>query len=221
LKSRGGLRTARKKTMIKLALSRGRILEEALPLLRKVGFSCKGVSNNSRKLVHDFPKEGIKIFIIRPTDVPVYVEYGAADVGVVGRDTLLEEGMSDLYEPLDLEIGECKLVVAGPVDFKFSSGVPLRVATKYPRITQEYFSKKGIAAEVVKLYGSVEIAPLVGLADLVVDLTSTGETLRKNNLVEIEKIADITARLIVNRVSMKIKSAEIKSLIEKLRGARE
>lgn len=206
--------------MITVAISRGRILKEATGLLRKAGFSVSGISNGSRKLIFEYPKDGIKILIIRPTDVPPYVEYGAADCGIVGKDTLIEEKY-DLYEPLDLGIGKCKLVVAGPKGFNLSSARILRVATKYPRIAHEHFAKKGISAEVVKLYGSIELAPIVGLSDVIVDLSATGETLRKNKLVEIEIIADITARLVVNRVSMKVKSNEIKGFIGKLKHVRE
>ncbi len=206
--------------MITVAISRGRILKEAAALLKKAGFSVGGLSTGSRRLIFEYPKDGIKILIIRPTDVPPYVEYGAADCGVVGRDTLIEE-KHDLYEPLDLRLGKCKLVVAGPKEFSFSSNRTLRVATKYPRIAHEHFVKKGISAEIVKLYGSVELAPIVGLSDVIVDLSATGETLKKNKLVEIETVADITARLVVNRVSMKVKSNDIKDFIERLKWARE
>lgn len=206
--------------MITVAISRGRILKEASALLKKAGFSVGRMSNGSRRLVFEYPKDRIKVLIIRPMDVPSYVEYGAADCGVVGKDTLIEE-KHDLYEPLDLGIGKCRLVVAGPKEFNLSSNRVLRVATKYPRIAHEHFAKKGISAEIVKLYGSVELAPIVGLSDVIVDLSATGETLKKNNLIEIETIANITARLVVNKVSMKVKSNEIKDLIERLKGVRQ
>jgi len=206
--------------VITVAISRGRILKEASVLLKKAGFSIGRMSNGSRKLVFEYPKDGIKILIIRPTDVPPYVEYGAADCGVVGKDTLIEE-KHDLYEPLDLGIGKCRLVVAGPKGFNFSSNRTLRVATKYPRIAHDHFVNKGISAEIVKLYGSIELAPIVGLSDVIVDLCATGETLKKNKLVELETIADISARLVVNRVSMKVKSNEIKDFIKRLKGVRE
>ncbi|MER3447645.1 MAG: ATP phosphoribosyltransferase [Candidatus Dadabacteria bacterium] len=206
--------------MITVAISRGRILKEASALLKKAGFSVGRMSNGSRKLIFEYPRDGIKVLIIRPMDVPSYVEYGAADCGVVGKDTLIEE-KHDLYEPLDLGIGKCRLVVAGPKGFNFSSNRVLRVATKYPRIAHEHFAKRGISAEIIKLYGSVELAPIVGLSDVIVDLSATGETLKKNNLVEIETIANITARLVVNRVSMKVKSNEIKDFIERLKWVRE
>lgn len=206
--------------MITVAISRGRLLREASVLLKKAGFSVGEILDDSRKLIFEYPEDGIKALIVRPADVPAYVEYGAADCGIVGRDTLLEE-KNDLYEPLDLKIGKCKLVVAAPKGFDFKSARILRVATKYPRIATEFFAKKGIGTEIVKLYGSVELAPIVGLSEVIVDLTATGETLKKNKLVIIEIISDITARLVVNRVSMKVKSTEIKEFIKKLKEVRE
>ncbi len=206
--------------MITVAISRGRLLKESFVLLKKGGFSVGTILDDSRKLIFEYPEDGIKALIVRPTDVPAYVEYGASDCGIVGKDTLIEE-KNDLYEPLDLKIGKCKLVVAAPKGFDFTSARILRVATKYPRIANEYFVKKGVGVEIVKLYGSVELAPIVGLSDVIVDLTATGETLKKNNLTVIETIAEITARLVVNRVSMKVKSSEIKEFIKKLKEARE
>jgi len=206
--------------VITVAISRGRLLKESFVLLKKGGFSVGTILDDSRKLIFEYPEDGIKALIVRPTDVPAYVEYGASDCGIVGKDTLIEE-KNDLYEPLDLKIGKCKLVVAAPKGFDFTSARILRVATKYPRIANEYFVKKGVGVEIVKLYGSVELAPIVGLSDVIVDLTATGETLKKNNLTVIETIAEITARLVVNRVSMKVKSSEIKEFIKKLKEARE
>ena len=206
--------------MITIAIARGRLLEEAGELLIKAGYKVNSILKDSRKLIFEFPKENLKFLIIRPTDIPAYVEYGAADCGIVGKDTLLEE-KSDLYEPLDLKIGQCKLVVAGPKGFDFTSNRSLRVATKYPHTTYEHFTNLGVGAEIIKLYGSVELAPLVGLSDVIVDLSASGETLKKNNLVEFETIADITARFVVNRVSMKVKSQEIKELIERLKKVRK
>jgi ATP phosphoribosyltransferase len=205
--------------MITIAVARGRLLEEAGDLFIKAGYKVNDILKDSRKLIFEFPDQGLKFLIIRSTDIPAYVEYGAADCGIVGKDTLLEE-KNDLYEPLDLRIGQCKLVVAGPKGFDFASNRSLRVATKYPKATYEHFTSLGVGAEIVKLYGSVELAPLVGLSDVIVDLSASGETLKKNNLVEHETIADITARLVVNRVSMKVKSEEIKQLIEKLKKVR-
>ena len=206
--------------MITIAIARGRLLEEAGALLIKAGYTVKDILKDSRKLIFEYPKLNLKFLIIRPTDIPAYVEYGAADCGIVGKDTLIEE-KHDLYEPLDLRIGKCKLVVAAPKGFDFSSNRSLRVATKYPKTSYEHFTNLGVGAEIIKLYGSVELAPLVGLSDVIVDLSASGKTLKKNNLVEFETIADITARLVVNRVSMKVKSKEIKELIERLRKVRQ
>jgi ATP phosphoribosyltransferase len=202
--------------LITLAIARGRLLKEAAAVLKKTGLPIGEFYNDSRKLIFEFPEAGLKILIIRPSDVPSYVEYGAADCGIVGKDTLMEE-KHDLYEPLDLGIGRCKLVVAAPRGFDFSPYRPLRVATKYPKISYEHFVRKGITTEIVKLYGSVELAPIVGLSDVIVDLSATGETLRKNKLVEIETIANITAKLVVNKVSMKVKSRELKEFVNKLK----
>ncbi len=206
--------------MITIAIARGRLLDEAGALLIKAGYAVNNILKDSRKLIFEYPKLNLKFLIIRPTDIPSYVEYGAADCGIVGKDTLIEE-KHDLYEPLDLRIGKCKLVVAAPKGFDFSSNKSLRVATKYPKTSYEHFTKLGVGAEVIKLYGSVELAPLVGLSDVIVDLSASGETLRKNNLVEFETITDITARLVVNRVSMKVKSKEIKELIKRLKKVRK
>ncbi len=205
--------------MITLAIARGRLLDEAVVLLKRAGYNVDDLLTDTRKLIFEFPKLNLKVLIIRPTDIPPYVEYGAADCGIVGKDTLIEE-KHDLYEPLDLGLGKCKLIVAAPKEFDYDGTKSLRVATKYPKTAHAYFAGLGVGAEVVKLYGSVELAPIVGLSDVIVDLTATGETLKKNNLVELETVADITARLVVNRVSMKIKSKEVKKLIESLRKAR-
>ncbi|MCZ6555778.1 MAG: ATP phosphoribosyltransferase [Thermodesulfobacteriota bacterium] len=206
--------------MITIAIARGRLLDEAGALLIKAGYAVNSILKDSRKLIFEYPKLNLKFLIIRPTDIPSYVEYGAADCGIVGKDTLIEE-KHDLYEPLDLRIGKCKLVVAAPKGFDFSSNKSLRVATKYPKTSYEHFTRLGVGAEIIKLYGSVELAPLVGLSDVIVDLSASGETLRKNNLVEFETITDITARLVVNRVSMKVKSKEIKELIKRLKKVRK
>jgi len=202
-----------------LAIARGRIQQETTVLLKKAGYAAGNIPKNSRKLIFDFPGDDMRVFIIRPTDVPSYVEYGAADCGIVGLDTLLEEKF-DLYEPLDLKIARCKLVVAGSQGFELTSSDSLRVATKYPKIAGNFFRKKGVNAEVFKLYGSVELAPIVGLSDVIVDLSATGETLKKHDLTELEIISEISARLIVNRVSMKVKSSEIKEFIDRLDSVR-
>ncbi|MBI4228251.1 MAG: ATP phosphoribosyltransferase [Deltaproteobacteria bacterium] len=205
--------------MITLAIARGRLLKEAAGVLKKTGLPVGEIYNDSRRLIFEFPEVGLKVLIVRPSDVPSYVEYGAADCGIVGKDTLIEE-KHDLYEPLDLGVGKCKLVVAAPKGFKFPTSRLLRVATKYPRTSYEHFVKKGVTTDIVKLYGSVELAPIVGLSDVIVDLSATGETLRKNNLVEIETIANITAKVVVNKVSMKVKSGEVKEFLSMLKSCR-
>ena len=205
--------------MITIAMSRGRLLTEAVELFAKAGIDIKAVTKDSRKLIFDFDDLGLKILITRPSDVPSYVEYGAADCGIVGKDTLLESN-SNLYEPLDLQIGKCRLVVAAPNGFSMENRTNLRIGTKYPKVSSEFFVAKGISPEIVKLNGSVELAPLAGLSDVIVDLTASGETLKTNNLFEIESIAEITARVVVNKVSLKVKSKEIRTLIEKLKKVR-
>ncbi|MGH7884437.1 MAG: ATP phosphoribosyltransferase [Thermodesulfobacteriota bacterium] len=207
--------------LITIAISRGRLLEESIILFKKADINIESVLRDSRKLIFEFKDYELKILIVRPTDVPTYVEYGAADCGIVGKDTLMEETYN-LYEPLDLGIGKCQLIVAALKEGKpaISSSGTLRVATKYPKIAYQFYIKKGIRAEVLKLYGSIEIAPIVGLSDVIVDLTATGETLKKNKLKLVDKISDITARFVVNKVSMKVKSEEIKTLIERLKKVR-
>jgi len=205
--------------LITLAIARGRLLKEAAGVLKKTGLPVGEIYNDTRRLIFEFPEVGLKILMVRPSDVPSYVEYGAADCGIVGKDTLIEE-KHDLYEPLDLGVGKCKLVVAAPKGFKYPTSRLLRVATKYPRTSYEHFVKKGVTTDIVKLYGSVELAPIVGLSDVIVDLSATGETLRKNNLVEIETIANITAKVVVNKVSMKVKSGEVKEFLSMLKSCR-
>jgi len=206
--------------LITIAMSSGRLLTEAVDLFANAGIDIKAVTKNSRKLIFDFKDLSLKILITRPTDVTSYLEYGAADCGIVGKDTLMESG-SDLYEPLDLKIGKCRLVVAAPNGFNMENRSSLRIGTKYPKISSDFFVAKGINAEIVKLNGSIELAPLAGLSDVIVDLTATGETLKTNKLYEIETIAEITGRLVVNKVSLKVKSKEIRNLIQKLMKARK
>lgn len=205
--------------MITIAAARGRLLEETVGLFEKASIDITNVVKDSRKLIFEFAEAHLKILIVRPTDVPPYVEYGAADCGIVGKDTLMEQECG-LYEPLDLRIGRCKMVVAAPEGFGMRGRSSVRVASKYPKITSDFYNRKGVGAEIIKLYGSVELAPIIGLADAIVDLTATGETLRKNNLEIVEVITDISAKLVVNKVSMKIKSWEIKELITKLEAVR-
>ena len=200
-----------------IALSKGKLLEPALELLLRVGLLSKKISGESRRLVFENPATGTTIMIIRPSDVPTYVEYGAVDAGIVGADVLMEQA-TDVYEPLDLGFGACRLAVAAPAAIKSNGRVSkLRVATKYPNVTERHFTNKGIPIEIIKLYGSIELAPMVGLADCIVDLVSTGKTLKAHHLVMKEVIASSTARLIVNRASLKLKYQRVNDLIEVLR----
>ncbi|WP_447977706.1 ATP phosphoribosyltransferase [Candidatus Nitrospira bockiana] len=207
--------------MITVALSKGKLLEPAIRLFRLAGLTNGGVSLDSRRLVFPCEPLGMTLLIVRPSDVPTYVEYGAADVGVVGKDMLLEQDR-DVYEPLDLGFGGCRISVAAlrgqELRDRLSSKV--RVATKYPNITERYFNQKGIPVEIIKLYGSIELAPLVGLADRIVDLVSSGETLKAHDLVEVDVIAQSTARLIVNRASLKMKHERVTDLIARLKAQR-
>lgn len=203
-----------------IALSKGRILEETLPLLARAGIALRDDPNKSRKLILDTSDPTVKLVVIRAADVPTYVQYGAADLGVAGKDVLMEHGGNGLYEPLDLKIASCRLMVAGRPG-KTVSERRLRVATKYVNITRSYFAARGSQVEIIKLYGSMELAPLVGLADIIVDLVDTGNTLKANGLEAKEKIADISSRLIVNKASMKMKHARVQSFIEKLATALE
>ncbi len=204
---------------ITFALPKGRILEDSMELFGQIGITCPEMSEKSRKLVFENPDLKLRFMAVRATDVPTYVEYGCADIGVVGKDTLLEQG-KDLYEPVDMKFGYCRLVVAEPENLQAEDN-PLnwsniRVATKYPNVTERYFAEKGIQVELIKLYGSIELAPLVGLSERIVDLVSTGGTLKANGMVEVETIAEITSRLIVNRASLKTKHQRIGKIIEDL-----
>ncbi len=208
------------KERLTLALPKGRLLDPALALLAELGVS--GVDAESRKLIFTDARRGLRVLFLKPSDVPAYVTYGAADLGVVGRDILLEQE-PDVYEPLDLGFGFCRLVVAEPRELwerddpaKWSW---VRVATKYPRMTERYFSERGVQVETVRLDGSIELAPLVGLADRIVDLVQSGETLRANGLVEVAEIARSTARLIVNRASMKTEYRAVTALVEAMRAS--
>jgi len=201
-----------------LALPKGRLLDSALDTLREVGVD--GVDQDSRRLIFDDARHGLRLLFLKPADIPAYVTYGAAHLGIVGKDILLEQE-PDVYEPLDLGFGVCRLVVAEPRELwerddptKWSW---VRVATKYPRLTEQYFSARGVQVEIVRLDGSIELAPLVGLAERIVDLVQSGETLRANGLVEVAEITRSTARLIVNRAAMKTEYAAISDLIAKLR----
>lgn len=202
-------------TGLVIAVSKGRILKEALPLLAAVGIVPQEDPDESRKLILETADGRNKLVIIRATDVPTFVEYGAADVGIAGKDMLLEYEGDGFYEPLDLKIACCRLMLAGRGTVENDSR-RLRIATKYATTTRRYFAEKGVQIEVVKLYGSMELAPLVGLADYIVDLVDTGTTLKANGLVAMEEICEVSSRLIVNKASMKIKHATITNLIGRL-----
>lgn len=203
-----------------IALSKGRIFKETLPLLAHAGIEPVDDPETSRKLILDTNQADIKLVVIRATDVPTFVDYGAADLGVAGKDVLMEYGGQGLYEPLDLQIARCRMMVAGPVDADPVAG-RARVATKYVETTRRYFAVQGDQVEIIKLYGSMELAPLVGLADRIVDLVDTGNTLKANGLAPLEHIADISSRLIVNKAAMKMKHARVKAFIDKLSAAVE
>jgi ATP phosphoribosyltransferase len=199
--------------MLTIAVSKGRIFDEALPLLAAAGIEPVDNPETSRKLVLATTRDDIRLVIIRAADVPTYVEYGAADLGIAGKDVLLEHDSAGLYEPLDLGIARCRLMTAAPVARSVVEG-RIRVATKYVKSTQNYFANKGRQVEVIKLYGSMELAPLVGLSDCIVDLVDTGNTLRANGLKPLELIANISSRLVVNKAAMKMKHAAIDKLLQ-------
>jgi ATP phosphoribosyltransferase len=206
--------------MITLALSKGRILDDTLPLLAAAGISVDPAGLDSRKLILPTGDAGLRLIIVRASDVPTYVQYGAADLGVAGKDVLLEHGGDGLYQPIDLGIGRCRLCVAARRGFDYAAAVRrgsrLRVATKYVGIAREHFAAKGVHVDPIKLYGSMELAPLVGLADAIVDVVSTGSTLKANDLVEVEEIMPISARLVVNRAALKSRHAELAPLLDAL-----
>jgi ATP phosphoribosyltransferase len=206
--------------LLTIALSKGRIFKETLPLLAQAGIEPVDDPETSRKLILDTNQADVKLVIIRATDVPTYVEYGAADVGVAGKDVLMEHGGNGLYEPVDLGIAKCRLMVAGPQNPP-DDGRRLRIATKFVNSTRRYYADRREQVEIIKLYGSMELAPLVGLADRIVDLVDTGNTLRANGLVPLEHIADISSRLVVNKAAMKMKHARLSQLIAQLRSACE
>lgn len=204
---------------ITIALAKGRLTELSIALLEGAGLDCSELKENSRKLILSDEKNKVRFFLAKPADVPVYVEYGAADIGIVGKDTLLEEGR-DLYEVLNLGFAKCRMCVAGPKELegKMDSITITRVATKYPEIARNYFRhKRRESVEIIKLSGSVELAPLVGLSEVIVDLVETGRTLKENGLVVLDTIADISARMVVNRVSMKMENERIRRLIDAIR----
>jgi ATP phosphoribosyltransferase len=206
------------KNTLTIALSKGRIFKETLPLLATAGIQPVDDPETSRKLILDTNVEDVKLVIIRASDVPTYVAYGAADLGVAGKDVLLEYDSDSLYEPLDLKIARCRLMVAGPEKPRTTLH-RLRVATKYVQSTRRFYADRREQVEIIKLYGSMELAPLVGLADLIVDVVDTGNTLKANGLVPLEHIADISSRLVVNKAAMKMKHARITDFISRVKQA--
>ncbi len=198
-----------------IALTKGRILKETLPLLAQAGIEPLEDVGRSRKLVFDTTRAGVRLVIIRGTDVPTYVRHGAADMGVVGKDILLEHGAEGLYEPLDLGIARCRLMTAGPVGWQ-PGGARIRVATKFVNITRRYFAQQGIHAELIKLYGAMELAPIMDLADLIVDIVDTGNTLRANGMEPLEEIAAISSRLVVNKAAMRSRHRAIQGVVDDL-----
>ena len=211
-----------------LALSKGRIFDETLPLLKAAGIEVLEDPEKSRKLILATSQPGVRVVIVRASDVPTYVQYGGADLGVTGLDTLIEHsadwsGSAGLYQPLDLKIAQCRVSVAVRKDFDYASavrqGARLKVATKYVSIARDFFAAKGVHVDLIKLYGSMELAPLTGLADAIVDLVSTGGTLKANHLVEVERIMEISSRLVVNQAALKLKQEPIRRVIDAFAGA--
>jgi ATP phosphoribosyltransferase len=206
--------------MITLALSKGRILDETLPLLAASGIDVDPAVLRSRKLILPTGSPDLRLIIVRASDVPTYVQYGAADLGVAGKDVLIEHGAEGLYQPIDLGIAQCRMCVATARSFDYARsvrrGARLRVATKYVTVARDHFAAKGVHVDLIKLYGSMELAPLVGLADAIVDIVSTGSTLKANDLIEVEEIMPISARLVVNQASLKTRHAQLAPLLASL-----
>lgn len=204
--------------MITIALSKGRIFEETTPLLAAAGIKPLEDPESSRKLILSTNRPDVRLIIVRATDVPTYVQYGAADLGIAGKDVLNEHGGAGLYQPLDLKIARCKMMVAVREDFDYFGsvrrGARLKVVTKYVKAAREHFAGKGMHVDLIKLYGSMELGPLVGLADAIVDLVSTGGTLRANNLKAVEEVADISSRLVVNQASLKLKRSQLQPIMQ-------
>ncbi|MDR0275355.1 MAG: ATP phosphoribosyltransferase [Burkholderiaceae bacterium] len=204
--------------MITLALSKGRIFDETQPLLKAAGIEVLEDPEKSRKLILPTSQPDVRVVLVRASDVPTYVEYGGADLGVAGKDVLLEHGGANLYQPLDLRIAQCRMAVAAPAGFDYPAAVRqgsrITVATKYTGIARDFFADKGVHVNLIKLYGSMELAPLTGLADAIVDLVSTGKTLKANHLVEVERIMDISSYLVVNQAALKLKTAPIRWIID-------
>jgi ATP phosphoribosyltransferase len=210
-------------SMITLALSKGRIFDESITLLASVGVHVLDDPETSRKLILGTNQPDLRVLLVRATDVPTYVEYGGAEIGVTGKDVLIEHGGAGLYQPLDLRIARCHMAVAAPEGFDYvhaaRRGGRLTIATKYPTIARGFFAGKGVHVDLIKLYGSMELAPLTGLADAIVDLVSTGKTLQANHLIEVEHVMDISSRLVVNQAALKLKTEPIRRLIEAFKKA--
>ncbi|MGS0753489.1 ATP phosphoribosyltransferase [Roseateles sp. GG27B] len=204
--------------MITLALSKGRIFEETLPLLKSAGIEVLDDPETSRKLILATNRADLRVVLVRASDVPTYVQYGGADIGVAGSDVLIEHGCAGMYQPLDLNIARCRMSVAVRDDFDYAAAIKqgsrIRVASKYTEIARQHFADKGVHVDLIKLYGSMELAPLTGLADAIVDLVSTGNTLKANNLVEVEKIMEISSRLVVNQAALKLKREALRQMID-------
>ena len=204
--------------MITLALSKGRIFDETLPLLQAAGVAVLDDPEKTRKLILATNQPDVRVVLVRATDVPTYVQYGGADLGITGLDTLIEHGIEGLYQPLDLQIAKCRVSVAVREGYDYAAavrqGARLRVATKYVAIARDFFAAKGVHVDLIKLYGSMELAPLTGLADAIVDLVSTGNTLKANHLVEVERIMDISSRLVVNQAALKLKREPMRQIID-------
>jgi ATP phosphoribosyltransferase len=207
-------------TILTIALTKGRILKDTLPLLARAGIVPGEDIHNSRKLVFETSRPGVRLLLLRGTDVPTYVQHGAADLGVVGKDVLLEQGAAGIYEPLDLGIARCRLMTAAPVGWQAGSS-RVRVATKFTHVAKRFFAEQGMHADVIKLYGAMELAPMMGLADVIVDIVDTGNTLRANGLEPRDLIARVSSRLVVNKASMRSKHAPIEEIVQALAKAVE
>ena len=201
--------------MINVALPKGRLGDKVYDMFEKAGFECPAIREKNRKLIFENPEAGVRYFWVKPSDVAIYVERGAADIGVAGKDILMEAG-TDVYELLDLNVGKCRMAVAGPAGFVYDSSNELRVATKFVNVAREFYAASGTDIDIIHLNGSIELAPILGLSDVIVDLVETGTTLRENNLEVIDVIADISARLISNKSSFKFKTKQIVDIARKL-----
>ena len=203
--------------MLNIALPKGRLGDQVLSLFSKIGFDCGGIYDGDRRLVLESPENGVRYLLVKPSDVAIYVEYGAADIGVVGKDILLD-GHPDVYELLDLNIGKCRICVAGPEDYVEDRESVLRVATKFTTVAKDYYNSKNREIEIIKLNGSIELAPILGLTDVIVDIVESGRTLRENHLKVLENVCPISARLIANRASYLFQNEVITQITEKLQG---